>query len=931
MNNSQPRCRRRPGRRAIWALAVLAFTAIWLVGPTAGLAREAKTISPPKAAPATVVCGKARFQALAPRLLRLEYAPSGRFVDAPSVAVINRDDWGQTRVTTTEADGWLTCATDCATLRYKKDSGAFTAANLRVTWRDESGAHAWKPGDRDDQNLGGVPGSLDNRSTESVTDPGPLSRKGCYLLDDSASALFDAATDWVKPRPARDGQDWFFLAYGRDYKSALSQLARLVGPPPMLPRYVFGSWFGSRAGYSGEQWKMIVKQFRDEHLPLDVLVIDSDSKTKMVWTGFDWDLEQVPDPPEFYRWMTRQHVKVTVNEHYKPLVRESDSHFEAIRQALGLPADVKEIPHDLSNKKYAGLFMDLLHKQDLDWGMAFWWQDGCAPANMPGLDPYLWTRHIEYQGSERITGRRTTAFCRLGKSWGSHRYGIYFTGDLHGVWESLPVLIPATVRGGNQLTPYMNNLCCGVFVEDLPTELYQRWVQFSSFSPFIWFHGMWGLRLPWEYGRGGMENYRQFVGLRYALMPYIYTCSRAAHETGLPLMRGTYLEYPDQEPAYAFQQQYLFGPNLLVAPITEPGNGKPVRKDVYLPAGDDWFDFFTGDVYSGGKTFVHECPLERMPLLVRAGSILPLAPPMDYSDQKPVDPLTLEVFAGQQGATFDLYEDDGTSLDYRAGAYARTPLRFVPDGQTVNSAAAPHSISPIGGEGRGAGTIVGTGTYTPRIGAALGKFKGQLSKRRYIARVHGLFKPDSVALNGRTLAEIEPGKCLDGWWWGGRERTLTVQLETPLSTVRETVLQISHAGTFADLKVWQKAWNLRDQVRQMKREMKLKHAAIVAGPGIKKPPRVIRVTEEVERLLSGVVDHPKGCSATPPDFAALEKRVVAALTDDPFESDRTLPEFDPESKQGMKLTKGAKFTPGEIQTMTSRLRGADLPAWIYPK
>ena len=118
-------------------------------------------------------------------------------------------------------------------------------------WRDGRGEHEWKPGDADDQNLGGVPASLDNRSTKAVTDPGPLSRKGCYLLDDSKTALFDQATGWVKPRPAKDGQDWYFLAYGSDYKSALSQLARLVGPVPMLPRYVFGAWFGSRAGYSG--------------------------------------------------------------------------------------------------------------------------------------------------------------------------------------------------------------------------------------------------------------------------------------------------------------------------------------------------------------------------------------------------------------------------------------------------------------------------------------------------------------------------------------------------------------------------------------------------------------------------------------------------------------------------------------------------------
>ena len=225
-----------------------------------------------------------------------------------------------------------------------------------------------------------------------------------------------------------------------------------------------------------------------------------------------------------------------------------------------------------------------------------------------------------------------------------------------------------------------------------------------------------------------------------------------AHETGLPLVRGMYLEYPDQEPAYTFQQQYLFGKDLLVAPITAPGEGKPARKEVFLPAGQDWFDFFTGDFYAGGQTIVHECPLDRMPLFVRAGSILPMAPAMDYSDQKPVDPLTLDVYAGPRAAEFDLYEDDGTSLDYRAGAYARTLLRFTPEG---------------------------AGNYTLRIGPAQGKFKGQLAKRRYVVQVHGLCKPDSVALNGRKLPEVEPGKEGDGWWWDRRERTITVRLDKP--------------------------------------------------------------------------------------------------------------------------------------------------------
>jgi alpha-glucosidase (family GH31 glycosyl hydrolase) len=879
---------------------------------------------PPSAPVPAFVRGAARFQMLDATLLRMEYEPAGVFVDAPSVSVINRDHWPQTAVRSQEADGWLILNTDVLKLRYKLDSGPFTKSNLLITWKDRSGLHQWKPGDVDGQNLGGVPGELGNRSTRKVTDLGPLSRKGCYLLDDSKTALFDQSADWVKPRGTKGGQDWYFLAYGADYKSALRQLSNLTGPVPMLPRYVFGSWFGSRAGYSGQEWEMIVKQFRDEQLPLDMVVIDSDSKTKMVWTGYDWDLEQMPDPSGFFSWMKQQGIKVTVNEHYGALTRESDSHFEVIRQALGLPAETKEIGHDLANKKYAELYMDLLHKPDLERGMAFWWQDGAAPANMEGLDAYLWTRHIEYEGSELITGLRTTAFCRLGTCWGSHRYGIFFTGDLDGVWASLPVLIPATIQGGNQLTPYMNNLCCGVFGVDLPQELYERWVQFGAFSPLLWFHGLWGLRLPWEYGLEGEENYRKFVGLRYRLIPYIYTCSRVAHETGLPLVRGMYLEYPEQEAAYTNEEQYMFGNELLVAPITAPGNAKlpqfresdrflvspvsapgdghPARKQVWLPAGQQWFDFFTGDLYAGGQTVVHECPLNRMPLFVRAGSILPMAPDMVRSDEKPVDPLTLEVYAGPRAAAFDLYEDDGISLEYRAGAYAWTGLHFTPDG---------------------------TGNYTLTISAAKGKFKGQLEKRRYCLKIHGLFKPQNVALKGRSLAETESCNDLNRWWWNERDHTVTVHLEQPISTGKETVLQFSDAGTFADLATWQQAWNLRAQGRQAKRDMKLKHAALLSGPGIKKPPRVIRETEEVERLLTGIVDHPKGCGVNPPDYAVLEQRVLAALTNDPFESKRTLPEFDPESRQGTELTKGAKFTDPELQTITNRFRGADLPAWLW--
>ncbi len=853
---------------------------------------------------AAVVRGSVRFEVLSPSLVRMEYSPGATFEDRPSVGVVGRDAWPGVTPRTEEKGGWLNVSTDSMTVAYKLDSGAFSSANLRVTWTDKSGRHTWKPGVKDDGNLGGVPASLDNRSMQVVNDPGPLSRNGYCFLADSRSALFDKATDWVQPRHEKDSQDWYFFIYGNDYASALGTLSKLLGPVPMLPRYMFGAWYGSRAGYSADEWKMIVKQFRDERLPLDVVVLDSDSTTTVTWAGYDWDLEQMPDPKGFFEWLAKRGIRATVNEHYGALTEQNDEHFDQIRDAMGLPEDTKEIHHDLANKKYAELFMDLLHKPALDMGMAFWWQDGAAGANMDGLDGLLWTRHVELEGIERITGKRSTTFCRLGTALGSHRYGIFFTGDLTGIWETLPVLIPATVRSGNQLVPYMNNLCGGVFTVDLPVELYQRWVQFGAFSPILWFHGLWGLRQPWEYGPEGEATYRKFVELRYALLPYIYTYSRIAHDTGLPLVRGTYLQYPNQDGAYTHDQQYMFGGELLAAPITQPGNGKVVTREVFLPAGDEWFDYFTGDIYEGGPTVKHECPLDRMPLFVRAGSIIPMAPQMDYSDQAGVDPLTLDVYAGRSAAQFRLYEDDGTSLGYRNGEFAWTPVEFK--------------------QARGAGN------YTLSVGPVEGKFSGQLKQRRYVVALHGLLKPASVAVNGVKLAELGPDECGQGWRWDDEKRISTIHLTTPLPTSGRVVVSIGGAGTYADALALGKCSNLRQQVRQAKRVMKLRHADLLGYADVKKPPRVIRRTEEVENELTALVDSPRGIGGRRLDFEAMRQAVVDALTDKPFESDRTIPDIEPTTIEATRQIERGQLTPEQIEKIKGILRGADLPAWLHP-
>jgi len=209
-----------------------------------------------------VVRGNARFQVLSAGVIRLEYAPRGKFLDAPSVAVLNRR-WESVPFRVADSGCWLQISTSKFRLRYRLGAGAFTADNLRVSWSDEDGEHKWKPGDRDDKNLGGVPGDIALR-TVAGTEPGPLSRNGYFLLDDSHTAVWNSAADWVQPRPEKSGQDWYFFVYGRDFKQVLHDLAHLLGPEPMVPRYIFGTWFGSRAGYSSDEWKRIIQRFREE-------------------------------------------------------------------------------------------------------------------------------------------------------------------------------------------------------------------------------------------------------------------------------------------------------------------------------------------------------------------------------------------------------------------------------------------------------------------------------------------------------------------------------------------------------------------------------------------------------------------------------------------------------------------------------------------
>jgi alpha-glucosidase (family GH31 glycosyl hydrolase) len=422
------------------------------------------------------------------------------------------------------------------------------------------------------------------------------------------------------------------------------------------------------------------------------------------------------------------------------------------------PAAIRDVPppprisFDLSNQRQAEVFMRDLHEPLMQQGVAVWWVDGGSGAvDMPGLDKQLWTNKVYYDYSEQLTGRRGFILARYG-DWGSERYPAYFTGDTYSQWPVLAYEIGFTARGGNVLVPYITHDIGGFHGGRIDFDLYARWIEFGAFSPLLRMHSDHAnphdgnLRMPWVYGPRGIALMRKYFTLRTQLIPYLYTYAWRAHTESLPILRPLYLEYPDLEAAYRHPREYFVGEELLVAPVVDPGG----NETVYLPPGE-WIDFFSGKRYAGDRSFTAHYALDETPVFVREGALIPEQPVSAWSDARPLDTLIVNVY-GSGAGRFDLYEDDGISLAYREGKFARTALTYA-----------------TGSDGWHRFTIEPT----------QGAFAGQLPARAYELRIHATGRPSSISVNGRQVG---------GWRWDPGQATAVVELPRTPITERVSVV-----------------------------------------------------------------------------------------------------------------------------------------------
>jgi alpha-glucosidase len=603
--------------------------------------------------------------------------------------------------------------------------------------------------------------------------PAVLSLRGFALLvDNPCRATWDLGHSDPKSfsYQARGGGLQYYVVLGPDMPRLLQTMLELTGYPPLPPRWTLGL-LQSRYGYrSRRELEGIAQQFRARQLPCDGLILDVFWFKEMGDLSFD--SQKWPDAQEMIVRLKQQGFRTAVIE--EPyLTRQSRNYPEAVSQGYlarhynGSPYTFDFWPGecglvDFSNPA-ARVWWTAKHKPLLEMGIEGWWTDLNEPAkhfqdmaqhagpaatvhNLTGL----WMQQSVYDAYQQYApARRVFILSRSGFP-GSQRYGAaLWSGDVDKTFESLrkQVVIGLSV-GLTGIPLWCSDIGGFGFGGKCTGELYARWFEFSTFCPLCRPHGdQKELREPWQFGAEIEAICRKYLQIRYRLMPYIYNAVHDACTTGIPIMRPLVLEYPTDPQVLNMGDEYLFGPDILVAPVLEEG---ALERSVYLPHGY-WIDYWSEQIHQGARFITCRAGLDTIPLFVRQGAIIPLGPLMQYSSQYALNPLTLEIYPGAD-RVLTLYEDDGESNAYQNGEHAETKFEISQTDKEIIC----------------------------HLGQTNGEFSGRVATRTMILNIHQHPPVAAVTSDTESVTALKTadavGHAFAGWFWNEHDQILTIKL-----------------------------------------------------------------------------------------------------------------------------------------------------------
>ena len=556
---------------------------------------------------------------------------------------------------------------------------------------------------------------------------------------------------------------WYVLM-GESVRGVMGEIANLLGRAPLPPRWALGFLQSTRHFHDTAELRQLPRTIRDKRIPCDALIYLSSYGEALGWNRGVGHLEFQPtlwpDPAALLGEARAQHFEAITHEYpvlheASPLFAEAESRGYLVdagyERGDGAGANYRQGQRylDFSDPKVGAWWWEA-HRPLMALGVGGWWLDGGegppATATLRGGSGRLLHNIYDRLRQEAFAAgeaahrpqQRVFLLCRSGAA-GMQRFGsTTWTGDVNNDFATLEAQVPLGLNTGLSGVPYWGSDIGGFFHSVAETgELYARWFQLGAFSPIFRSHGwVWREHVPWAHGPRVESICREYAELRYRLLPYTYTLAWQAHRDGLPLMRPLVFNYGDDPRVWTLGHEFLWGDDLLVAPVTREG---ATAWPVYLPAGT-WHDFWTGARHAGPGGITVEAPLERLPLFVRGGAILPMGPVMQHTSERALDELTLRVHP-EGTSRFELYEDDGRTLAYREGHYALT---------IFECAAAPHEV-------------------TVRIGAPSGDTGVTPPRRRYALEI-GAPAPRAVSVDGHGELPRRDGPdgALAGWWVDSR-------------------------------------------------------------------------------------------------------------------------------------------------------------------
>ena len=476
-----------------------------------------------------------------------------------------------------------------------------------------------------------------------------------------------------------------FIVGSNEPAIIMSEYARLTGHPEMPPLWSLGYQQSHRTLASREEVLSEAKTFREKKLPCDALIYLGTGFCPSGWNtangAFSWNSRVFPDPKKILDELHQDHFKISLH-------------------AVILTDELRGNASDACNaarfdEEEAGCHWDA-HRKDFALGVDGWWPD---EGDSLDIKSRLVRNRMYWEGPQiDRPNERPYALHRNGYA-GMQRYASFlWSGDVFSTWETLKTHIPIAINTALTGIPLWGTDIGGfVPTKEFTAELFLRWFQFGAFCPLFRSHGRtWKLRLPWGWNTGDpgpveISSYngadtpdpsqlhnpqvevicRKYLELRYRLLPYLYSAVRECALSGMPIMRSLWLHYPDDPQAVARGDEYLWGRDILVAPVVEQG---ATSRRVYLPKGG-WYDYWTGERVEGGREIVRPVDLETTPLYVRAGAVVPLGPVKQYAEEKVDEPLSISIYPGADGS-FLLYEDDGKSFNYRKGEWMGTQMNW---------------------------------------------------------------------------------------------------------------------------------------------------------------------------------------------------------------------------------------------------------------